>query len=363
MMAQNKKGKIYLWFGKKKMSIIYHCPEQRNIAQIKRCGAARAILAKYNTPVTDVSVSHVYDHALVAYLKTHPGNVARLEFPQIVVNNIIVGPVGDLQAADEDGRLANYVRSVPKEVQQAIALNASLLEESNKSQKVQRERERKEHEEEKRKLAEQIRLKDEKLREEREREEERRKERELKLQQQRKEEAILQTQRDLHISQISERVTAVQQKEKQKENQRKAYETILSEDEENLKRLPTDLQAMVNQINSVVPQLFKRTIIPICQKFQNFDEAIDFVFENQSKLEEQQPKFPLVDVAEEPESSVGASLLESSLYVSTLEEQPSSATFNELSLKNATLESENTQLKEDLKEQQDKNSNKKATGL
>ena len=329
------------------MSIIYNCPAQRNPAQIRRCWAARNILSKYNTPIQDVSVNIEYDHAIIKYLKTHKVNVARLEYPQIVVNNNIVGPVAELQAADEDGRLANFVRSVPHEIQQAIALNASLLEESNKSHELQREKERREHEEEKKKLAAQLELQQQKLREEQQREEERRKERELKLLKKREADSLYQSQRDIQINQISEKIIAVQNVEKDKVNQRKAYNALINEDEEMLKSIPEDMRAMVNQIHGILPQLFKRSIIPICQRLQSFEAAIDFVFENQEKLEAEQPKFPLLDIVEEPVPSMAASLLESSLLISAVEEQAPSAAVEELVERNSYLESENAKLKEE----------------
>ena len=166
------------------------------------------------------------------------------------MNNLI--PVADLQVADEDGRLANFVRSVPHEIQQAIALNASLLEESNKSHELQREKERREHEEEKKKLAAQLELQQQKLREEQQREEERRKERELKLLKKREADALYQSQRDIQINQISEKIIAVQNVEKDKVNQRKAYNALINEDEEMLKSIPEDMQAMVNQIHGKI---------------------------------------------------------------------------------------------------------------
>ena len=330
------------------MSIIYNCPEQRNPQQIRRCFGARSILSKYNTPITEVSVSFSYDHALVRYLKGHPGNVSRMEFPQTVVNNIIVGSLAELEAADQDGRLANYVRSVPQEIQMSIALNASILEETNKNHELQREKERREHEEEKRQLAAQLKQQQDKLREEQEKEEARRKEREIKLSKKREAESLLQSQRDVQISAISEKINAVQKLQEDKANQRKAYNAIRIEDEQTVNALPSSMKDMVNQIHGVLPQIFKRTIIPICQRLQSFEEAIDFVFENQAKLEAEQPQFPLLDEIEEPVSAVAASLLESSLLMSTMEEEPSPAVFEELSIRNAALESENERLKAEM---------------
>ena len=72
------------------MSVIFKT-HPITVPQIKRINELKCILMKYGAKFAERTVDLQSDFGLIALFKTHPSNIARVEYPQLLINNIVIG--------------------------------------------------------------------------------------------------------------------------------------------------------------------------------------------------------------------------------------------------------------------------------